>query len=191
MSRPRTFDIDAAAEAAMQVFWRSGYAAASMADLYAATGLKPGSVYAAFGDKEGLFQKAFEAYAARFRQTLPTALTGMAAIDAWLGLQAELAAEDPERRGCLIVNTIAERQAHSDATRAMAQARMDEIRAFFRTALDQAAAAGELAPDADPDLWADSLTGTVVSLMTLGRAGASAETIANVARAALASLPRS
>jgi TetR/AcrR family transcriptional repressor of nem operon len=191
MSRPRAFDIDAAAEQAMQVFWRSGYASASMADLYAATGLKPGSVYAAFGDKEGLFQKAFQAYAAHFRATLPQGLTGLTAIAAWIGVQADLSVQDPERRGCLIVNTVAERHAHAAATRAMAQARMDEIRAFFRSALEQAASAGELKPGVELDLWADSLTGTVVSLMTLGRAGTDEGVIRNVARAALENLPRS
>lgn len=190
MSRPRAFDIDAVTEQAMQVFWKSGYAAASMTDLYAATGLKPGSVYAAFGDKERLFQRAFETYAAHFGATLPSGLQGLAAIEAWLGVQADLSVADPERKGCLIVNTVAERHAHSAETRAMAQGRMDEIRAFFRTALDQAADAGELRPGTDPDLWADSLTGTVVSLMTLGRAGAEETLIRNIARAALAGLPR-
>jgi TetR/AcrR family transcriptional repressor of nem operon len=190
MSRPRAFDIDAAAEQAMQVFWKSGYASASMADLYEATGLKPGSVYAAFGDKEGLFRKAFEAYAARFRDTLPKDLTGLAAIKAWLRLQADLAVEDPERKGCLIVNTVAERHAHSPATHAMAQARMEEIRAFFRSALAQAADTGEVRDDIDAELWADSLTGVVVSLMTLGRAGADEAVIRNVERAAIATLPR-
>lgn len=190
MSRPRAFDIDAAAEQAMRVFWKSGYASASMAELYAATGLKPGSVYAAFGDKEGLFQRAFEAYAARFRETLPKGLTGLAAIEAWLKVQADLAVEDPERKGCLIVNTVAERHAHSAATHALAQARMDEIRAFFRSALGEAAGDGELRAGVDADLWADSLTGVVVSLMTLGRAGVEEAVIRNVARAALDSLPR-
>lgn len=190
MSRPRTFDPDRVAEQAMRVFWKSGYAGAAMSDLYEATGLKPGSVYAAFGDKEGLFQRAFETYAAHFRATLPKDLRGLAAIEAWIDVQARLSEEDPERKGCLIVNTVAERQAHSQATRDLAQARMDEIRAFFRTALDQALAAGELKADADPDLWADSLTGTVVSLMTLGRAGAEPSVLRNVARAAVAALPR-
>lgn len=191
MSRPRAFDIDAVTEQAMQVFWKSGYAAASMADLYAATGLKPGSVYAAFGDKERLFQRAFEAYVARFRATLPTGLQGLAAIEAWLDVQADLSVSDPQRRGCLIVNTVAERHAHSEETRAMAQARMDEIRTFFRTALVQAVSAAELRSGLDRDLWADSLTGAVVSLMTLGRAGADAAVVRNIARAALAGLPRS
>jgi len=190
MSRPRAFDIDAVAQQAMLVFWKFGYAGASMADLYAATGLKPGSVYAAFGDKERLFQAAFQAYVAHFQATLPTGLSGLSAIEAWIDLQADLSSQDPERKGCLIVNTVAERQAHSAETHAMAQARMDEIRVFFRTALADAASAGELRAGADLDLWADSLTGTVVSLMTLGRAGADERTIRNVARAALAGLPR-
>jgi len=190
MSRPRAFDIDTVAEQAMLVFWKSGYAGASMADLYAATGLKPGSVYAAFGDKERLFQAAFQAYAAHFRATLPAETTGLAAIEAWIDLQADLSSQDPERKGCLIVNTVSERQSHTPETQAMAQARLDEIGAFFRSALDQAASEGDLPAATDIDLWADSLTGAVVSIMTLGRAGAEERTIRNVAKATLAALPR-
>lgn len=190
MSRPRAFDIDAATDAAVQVFWTKGYAATSMSDLYAAMGLRPGSVYAAYGDKAGLFRRAFETYADWFRATLPTDRSGLAAIVAWITLQADLAAGDPARRGCLIVNTMAEREAHSSATHALAEARMAEIRGFFIRELVAAAAAGELDPALEVDLWADSLTGVVVSLMTLGRAAAEETVIRNVARAGLAALPR-
>ena len=73
-------------------------AATAMSDVYEATGLKPGSLYAAFKDKEHLFRRCFEAYAAFFRQTLPTDRSGVAAIEAWLALQARLAAEDPDAK---------------------------------------------------------------------------------------------
>ena len=63
---------------ATEVFWRRGYAATAMSDVYEATGLKPGSLYAAFKDKEELFRRCFEAYAAFFRRTLPTDRAGVA-----------------------------------------------------------------------------------------------------------------
>lgn len=190
MARTREFDLETALAQSMRVFWRKGYAATSMSDIYAATGLKPGSVYAAFRDKEGLFRQVFEHYAARFRATLPTDVRGVAAITAWLRLQAKLAIEDSDRAGCLIVNTVAEREAHSPATQALAQGRMREIRDFFVRELAIAAQRGELPPGTDLDLRADALVGAVVSIMTLGRSGADAVVIRHVADAALEPLER-
>lgn len=60
--RPIGFDKDAALEAAMLLFWERGYEGTSMADLTQAMGLNPSSIYAAFGDKNGLFQLAVKRY---------------------------------------------------------------------------------------------------------------------------------
>ncbi len=46
----------------MHVFWERGYEAASVADLTAAMGITPPSLYTAFGDKERLFLEAIESY---------------------------------------------------------------------------------------------------------------------------------
>jgi AcrR family transcriptional regulator len=60
--RPISFDRDAALEAAMLLFWERGYEGTSMADLTQAMGLNPSSIYAAFGDKNALFQQAVKRY---------------------------------------------------------------------------------------------------------------------------------
>src|ERR671923_2175460 len=60
--RPREFDPDEAIECAMGVFWSSGYHATSLPDLLEATNLSRGSLYAAFGDKHGLFLRALDRY---------------------------------------------------------------------------------------------------------------------------------
>ncbi|NUR84214.1 MAG: helix-turn-helix transcriptional regulator, partial [Nonomuraea sp.] len=65
MARTREFDTDAAVERAMDVFWSRGYAATSIQDLVEATGVGRGSLYAAFGSKEGLYEAALLRYAAR------------------------------------------------------------------------------------------------------------------------------
>lgn len=190
MPRPKAYDEKVVLDAAMRVFWRKGYVATAMSDLYAATGLKPGNLYTTFTDKETLFQRAFEAYAAHFRGSLPAGVKGMAAIRAWLSTQVQLATEDPERKGCLIINTILEREAHSPETQAIAQARLEEIRGFFRQELGTARAAGEVAEHTDIEKAAAALTGSVVAIMSLGRAGADAAMIAAVGEAATGSLLR-
>lgn len=184
MPRPKAYDEDAVLQAAMRVFWRKGYVGTSMSDIYAATGLKPGNLYATFTDKETFFRRAFEAYAVHFMASLPKGLSGRAAISAWLDTQARLAIDDPDRKGCLIVNTVTEREAHAPETRAMAQARLDEITAFFRTELTRARDAGEIGPQRDIGRDAAALTGAVVAIMSLGRAGADRTMIEAVAGAA-------
>jgi AcrR family transcriptional regulator len=61
MARKPEFDRGDVVRRAMEVFWRSGYEGASMKLLGEAMGLAPGSIYAAFGSKEGLFHEALAA----------------------------------------------------------------------------------------------------------------------------------
>jgi AcrR family transcriptional regulator len=61
--RPREFDADEALDRALEVFWRRGYEAASIAELTEAMGINRPSLYAAFGNKEALFRKALDRYA--------------------------------------------------------------------------------------------------------------------------------
>ncbi len=60
--RPLSFDRETALQAAMLLFWRHGYEATSVADLTAAMGITPPSLYAAFGDKKALFRAAVQRY---------------------------------------------------------------------------------------------------------------------------------
>lgn len=56
--RPRSFDTEVALKAAAERFRAFGYAATSLDDLAAATGLARPSLYAAFGDKKALYLAA-------------------------------------------------------------------------------------------------------------------------------------
>ena len=60
--RPLSFDPDAALQQAMLLFWRHGYEATSLSDLTKAMGVTPPSIYAAYGDKKGLFLRAVQRY---------------------------------------------------------------------------------------------------------------------------------
>ena len=64
MVRPREFVEAEVVSAAMHVFWQHGYQGTSIQDVVDATGVLPGSLYGAFGDKRQLFVAALDAYTA-------------------------------------------------------------------------------------------------------------------------------
>ena len=47
----------------MNIFWSIGYEATSIQDIVKVTGLKPGSLYNLYGNKDGLFKAVLEMYA--------------------------------------------------------------------------------------------------------------------------------
>lgn len=60
--RPRTFDRDAALQAAVECFWEFGYDTTTVRKLTARMGIKLPSLYAAFSKKPALFIEALDAY---------------------------------------------------------------------------------------------------------------------------------
>lgn len=60
--RPRAFDRDEALGLARRTFWQLGYEGASIADLTAAMGITPQSLYAAFQSKADLYKEALSQY---------------------------------------------------------------------------------------------------------------------------------
>src|SRR5258708_12336657 len=62
--RPRTFNREKVLDRAMHVFWEKGYEGASMHDLTTAMGIQPASLYAAFGNKQAMFERTLDQYLA-------------------------------------------------------------------------------------------------------------------------------
>ena len=106
--RPRSFDPEAAVETAMKLFHERGYDGVGVAELCEAIGVKAPSLYAAFGSKEGLFQRAVELYLTTGGRFLAEALSVEAGLaDTLRGLlmgaaQAYSAKDCPP--GCLVMD---------------------------------------------------------------------------------------
>lgn len=66
--RPRSFDKDTALLKALDIFWRRGYEPASISELCSAMGINAPSLYAAFGNKAGLFLEAVAFYEEKYWQ---------------------------------------------------------------------------------------------------------------------------
>jgi AcrR family transcriptional regulator len=75
------FDKEQVLENATNAFWRLGYTATSMQTLVEQTGLKPGSIYLAFGNKEGLFKESLDYYAQQSLNNLEAMLAKYSSVE--------------------------------------------------------------------------------------------------------------
>jgi TetR/AcrR family transcriptional repressor of nem operon len=176
MARPAGFDRDRVLGQAMQTFWDRGYCATSVSQLVEATGLRPGSLYAAFDSKEGLFLAVLDHYAADSRRRLQQALEGaddpLAGIEHFLRtlVQAQYATQPP--RGCLLVNTALELGRHNPKVQQRIRGHLEAIEAGLRQALEAARSAGQLGAGRSPAALARLLMTTIWGLRVLGGTGA-------------------
>jgi TetR/AcrR family transcriptional repressor of nem operon len=191
MGRAPTFDRTAVLDEALTLFWRRGYAATSMRDVADATGLGPGSLYAAFGDKHGLFEAVLAHYRARVSARtlapLDAADAGLAAIEA---VFTALARRDPAApaSGCLITNIACELGPHDDLVRAGLKDALDGLAERLERVLTRAVARGEVTAEIDPGDTAVVLVALAQGLRVLARLGEPPGRLDRVVRAALASL---
>lgn len=192
LGRPRGFDADEALEKAMLVFWEQGYEGASLADLTAAMGITKTSMYAAFGNKEELFNAAVAryaegpaAYAARSlaeptaRRVAAAFLTGSVGATTRPGCPA----------GCLAVQGSLAAGEPGRAARDTLTRWRDYARERLRERFQQAIHEGDLPPEADPALLARYVMTVANGIAVQAAGGAGAEELQLVADAALLGWP--
>jgi AcrR family transcriptional regulator len=106
IGRPRAFNPEEALEKALQVFWRRGYAGASLSELTAAMGITRPSLYSAFGNKEQLFHKALDLYMGGPANGSSEALqetTARAVVEHLFNRLVALLSDPHHPAGCLLV----------------------------------------------------------------------------------------
>ena len=112
MARTRQFDDEALERAALGFFWTNGYESTSIDTISKATGVGNGSIYAAYGSKRGLFVAVLEAYCAARIDIVRDAMNEGASVEAsvrrFFDVIVDDCANQPGRRGCLMLNTITE-----------------------------------------------------------------------------------
>jgi AcrR family transcriptional regulator len=151
--RPRGFDPEVALDRAVEVFWRHGYEGASMTDLTEAMGINKPSLYAAYGNKQRLFELALARYAETDLAYAKAALeqpTGRAVIE-WFLRQNVKAVTAPGRPvGCFSVQTgLACSPDNAEISQTLVRARRGGELAL-RDRLKRARQEGDLPADVDP-----------------------------------------
>ncbi|HEY8948377.1 MAG TPA: TetR/AcrR family transcriptional regulator [Rhizomicrobium sp.] len=176
----------------MTVFWKKGYEGASLSDLTEAMEINPPSLYAAFGNKEGLFRAVLERYDARRKDLMDNVL---AAPDAksvarlYLEGVAEFAADTEGRNppGCLLVQSGLS-CSDQEIPDALAQHRAEKEKAL-RERFERDRKDGRLPKTANPTILASYLMAVANGMCVQAAAGASAKELRDVVELALAAWP--
>jgi TetR/AcrR family transcriptional regulator, copper-responsive repressor len=188
--RPRQYDPDQALEDAAETFWNNGYAATSLDDLAAATGMNRPSLYAAFGDKSDLYLKTLEHYRDKARVLALEMLADDPPLRVYLTrfydklLDLYLAGEE-RARGCYIVTTAATQATLDPAVRAFLAESIGRTEAFLSSLIAKARDRGEIDANADPAALALLATAILHTLAVRSRAGISRKQLCAVAQAAI------
>jgi AcrR family transcriptional regulator len=173
--RPRGYDPAVALARAMDVFWDAGYAAASLDDLSAATGMNRPSLYGAFGDKQALYLKTLGEYRAGGK--LHAALTQDETLRASLhrvytaAISIYLAGENGPR-GCFLIGTALTASVLDPKVRATFFGALGEIDAEFEARIRRAQRDNELPRSANPPALARLAAAVLHTLAIRARAGA-------------------
>ncbi|MGA0599103.1 TetR/AcrR family transcriptional regulator [Caulobacter sp. KR2-114] len=187
--RPREYDPDAALQRATEVFWKTGYAGASLDEISAAAGMNRPSLRAAFGDKHALYLKALGAYwdakFAALGKALDAAPLETALMNAYEAALDLYFSADEAARGCFVVGTALTEAPEDAEIQRIVTAGFRRLDADFEARLRAARAAGELSGDADPEALAVLATATMHTLAVRARAGATRDDLLALARRAV------
>jgi AcrR family transcriptional regulator len=190
--RPRAFDIDTALDRALRVFWRKGYAGASLPDLTKAMGINRPSLYAAFGNKEALFRKVLDRYAegpaVYVRESL-CAPTARAVVERLLRGATDLLTSPRNPPGCLMVQGALACGEVTDAIRRELISRRAAGEAALRQRFERAIADGDLPADADPGDLARYLATVIHGMAVQAAGGATRQELRRVVDIALRAWP--
>jgi AcrR family transcriptional regulator len=181
MARSPGFDREVALSQAVGLFWRKGYHGSSMKQIEQALNMRPGSIYASFGSKDGLYSEALARYAEAGGMEMAEHMAGYNSIldglkDYLRKIADNCGRTDKESsRACLIVKTLLEashtHQGHSEQARKVLSA----IEQSFCDLLEQAKQRGELKDTTNCRRLARLLQSQIMGLRSIAERNLSAE----------------
>jgi AcrR family transcriptional regulator len=178
-------------DASRELFWSNGFANTSIGDISAATKVGNGSIYAAYGSKFDLFFTVLESYCQTRIDIVSSAMSVGDTVEESLREFFDVIVSDCAnqlgRRGCLMLNSIAEFGGRDERVIELCRATTD---AMERRVSERLRAADERSlPGVDVDVLAAQVILVSQGLIQMSRLGTSSDKLAAIADAYLATLP--
>jgi AcrR family transcriptional regulator len=192
MSGKSQYDENAVINAAVGVFWRHGFATASISDLTEATGLSRSSIYQRFGDKDGLFNESLERYVDRVikRMELTRKTSARASIEALL---RDFFPKNPDAMrpsGCLLSRSCVEKADLSTLAQAAVNHGISRQYNVILDILKSGVSQGELGQHVNFEALAWYYFNILQGVVNLPPAGASIEALRTFVDIAMSAWPK-
>lgn len=132
------FDRNEIIEKSVNLFWQNGFNASSMKQVVKQTGLKPGSIYLAFGSKEALFREALESYARKRTALMHSVLDTAPSVGEGICTIFEGVVEESIRENycsCFLIKTRLELAAEKNELYDFASEKLGEVEALIESYL--------------------------------------------------------
>lgn len=172
--RPRAFDEAQFLDASIALFSRDGFAGVSVSDITAASDLTVGSIYKAYGDKEGVFAKSLERYIALREAELAHELSDLpdakAKIAGLLTHYVRLSSGQRGRMGCMVVSGLADIDLVGEAASVLRH-QLARRKRWLVALLTEGQSDGSVARSLDVDATADTLLALLQGMRIVGKAG--------------------
>ncbi|MGG7572403.1 TetR/AcrR family transcriptional regulator [Streptomyces sirii] len=187
------FNPDIVLDDALQIFWRQGLPTTGIQALVTATGVSRSSLYATFGNKDGLYAAALGRYIEQHSTPafarLSSAGSGLTAVEEFFsGLIGIRCAGPVAGWGCMVTNAYAGPECADPDIRGLLEEHHGALRSAMRSALESAAELDQLQPSTDLDDAAAVLATLAYGVNLRSRAGADARSLTDTVSAALAPL---
>jgi AcrR family transcriptional regulator len=192
--RPPAFDRTTALAAATRLFWEHGYEATSIGELTRAMDIKPGSLYAAFGDKKSLFKEVVHTYGrspagAFIGAALEEEPTARGAFRRILHEAAAVYPDPSHPAGCLTISAATNVTVQDAEVAAFLRDLRNANLAAFEARLKTAQQQGELSAAANPGALASYFAAVIQGMSQRARDGATTTELTETAELALAAWP--
>lgn len=170
--RPKEFEEDDIAEAAMKVFWQRGYAGTSIQDLVEGTGLGRGSLYNTFGSKYGVYEFALKRYYEITACNIAMLSEDGTVKELIRRLLMKIVSEelnDTENMGCMVANASLEMARHDEGIADLVAKNLSRMERAISTLILRGQANGEIDATKKPDALARFIVSTIQGIRVVSK----------------------
>lgn len=173
MVKTTKFDRQDVVDRATNLYWAKGFHATSMRNLQDEIDMRPGSIYAAFGSKEGLFKEALRNYAdmalAQIAHLKVEIDNPIEVLKAFVKAQVIDTQTDAPNGVCMLAKTIGELTHENQELIDVTKSHLAEISDEFVALINEAKALGTIDAGKDPIELASHVQIQIAGLRTFAK----------------------
>jgi len=148
MAKPAKFDRQEVISKATSLYWKKGFHATSMRNLQDEIDMRPGSIYAAFSSKDGLFIEALKNYTdsvlSQLREMENCHSSSLAALNAFVKEQVINSQTNAPNGMCMLAKTMGELTEENQELIDITKGHLNEIALGLASLIKQAQVNGEI-----------------------------------------------